>query len=310
MNELIEKVQAKLKSPVAVLLGGNAREREVSLSTGDAVLKALEASGIACIAVDTRADWMSVLAQHGVKHCFIALHGPGGEDGTIQGALEYLGISYTGSGVLASALGMDKLRCKHLWRGIGLPTADYRLLDDRSDFAELLAALGGKVIVKPALEGSSIGMSIAETAEQLSAAYQLAGGQQAVVMAERWIDGPEYTLAILNNRPLPAIELRTEHSFYDYDAKYIANDTQYICPAPLDDSAADELSTLALAAFNSIGCDGWGRVDFMRDKQGRFMLLEVNTVPGMTSHSLVPMAAREEGIDFNALVLHILLDSL
>jgi len=310
MDALVAEIRQKITGPIAVLLGGTTRERDVSLDSGNAVFNALKEAGLPCIAVDTQQDWQAILNDNGVKHSFIALHGVGGEDGTIQGALEYLGITYTGSKLLASALGMDKLRCKHLWRGIALPTADYALLDDSSDFAAILASLGGKVIVKPALEGSSIGMSIATTADALDKAYQFAGGEKAVVMAERWIDGEEYTVAILNGKTLPAIELRTDHSFYDYNAKYIANDTQYICPAPLAQAQADELSALALAAFNSVGCKGWGRVDFMRDQQGRFNLLEVNTVPGMTSHSLVPMAAKAAGLNFNRLVLTILAESL
>ncbi|CAH0993167.1 D-alanine--D-alanine ligase B [Sinobacterium norvegicum] len=310
INQLIAELKQKLTSPVAVLYGGKARERDVSLQSGAAVLQALKNCDIDCIAVDTQEPWVERLNKQGVAHSFIALHGIGGEDGTIQGALETLAISYTGSGVLASALGMDKLRCKHLWRGLQLPTADFSLLDSSSDFKQIMQDLGGKVMVKPALEGSSIGMSIAGSVEELEAAYALAGGEGAIVMAERWIEGREFTVAVLDGAALPAIELKTEHSFYDYDAKYISDDTQYICPAPLSDDERVLLADLAVQAFDSVGCRGWGRVDFMQDHQGRVYLLEVNTVPGMTSHSLVPMAAKQTGLDFESLVLTILLDSL
>lgn len=296
--------RSNLRGPVVVLLGGHSAERDVSLESGGAVLKALQSRGIDAEALDTRDDgWLQRLASY--HHAFIALHGGDGEDGTIQATLQNMGISYTGSGVAASALAMDKIRCKYLWKGMGLPTAAFEVLSADCDWEQVIARLG-KVIVKPATEGSSIGMSIAATAAELEAAYALARPFKSAVLAERWIEGAEYTVAILGERALPAIRLETDHSFYDYEAKYISDDTRYICPCGLSDDEEREMQLLALEAFNSLGCRGWARADFMRDKDGRFYLLEVNTVPGMTSHSLVPMAARASGLEFDALVEEIL----
>lgn len=298
-----------LSGPVAVLSGGNSAEREVSLLSGQAVFAALARQGVAATLVDTADSgwWQRFPGEF--AHAFIALHGPGGEDGTVQGMLETLGVSYTGSGVMASALAMDKLRTKQLWRGIGLATPEFEVLTAHSDFAELIRRWQ-TVMVKPAHEGSSIGMAKAASADALAAAYADAARYDAVVLAERCIRGAEYTVAVLGERALPAIRLETDNVFYDYEAKYVSDDTRYLCPCGLSAERERELATLALAAFDSLGCRGWGRADVMQDGDGTFYLLEVNTVPGMTSHSLVPMAAQAAGLDFDALVLEILRLSL
>jgi D-alanine-D-alanine ligase len=297
--------QQQLRGIVAVLYGGKSAEREVSLDSGAAVFAALRKVGVPAVLVDTQKDgWWNRFGSE-FAHAFIVLHGRGGEDGTVQGLLETLGISYTSSGVMASALAMDKLRTKQLWRGIGLPSPEFELLNEHSDFADLIARWG-TVMVKPAREGSSVGMTKATNAEQLQQAFVLAKQYDTDVLAERCIAGPEFTVAILGERVLPAIRLETDNIFYDYEAKYISNETRYICPCGLSAEKERELSALALAAFNSLGCRGWGRVDVMQDSDGKFYLLEVNTVPGMTSHSLVPMAARAAGIEFEQLVAEIL----
>jgi D-alanine-D-alanine ligase len=291
-------------APVAVLLGGNSAEREVSLLSGATVIDALQALGLEVRAVDPASpDWMTQL--HGASCAFLALHGPGGEDGSMQGALQTLGIPYTGSGVLGSALAMDKLRSKQLWQGIGISTGGFVELSAESDWQRLIEQFG-KVFVKPALEGSSIGMSCASTASALQEAHALASRYGDGVLAEQFIDGPEYTVAILGDTALPSIRLETDNDFYDYEAKYLSDDTRYHCPSDLDPIEEAEIGALALAAFHSLGCRIWGRVDIMRDQQGRFYVLEVNTIPGMTSHSLVPMAARAAGLDIPALVDQIL----
>lgn len=297
-----------LPQPVAVLLGGHAAERAISLQSGQAVCAALTRLGIAHVAIDPAEQPLDqALRASGARLVFIALHGPGGEDGTVQGFLQILGLPYTGSGVMASAIAMDKQRTKQLWLGAGLPTPPFALLTADSNWAAVLAALGGVVMVKPACEGSSIGMSRADSAASLQAAWQLAAGYGEAVMAERWISGPEYTVAILGAQGLPAIRVEvSEAVFYDFEAKYHSNQTRYRIPSGL--SAADEavLQALAQSAYRALGCSGWGRVDVLRDDAGAFWLLEVNTVPGMTDHSLVPMAARAAGLDFDALVLAIL----
>lgn len=236
----------------------------------------------------------------------IHLHGVGGEDGTIQGALEMMGISYTGSGVLASALAMDKFRTKNLWRGIGLPTANYALLDAEADFERIIEDLKHKAIVKPAHEGSSIGMSVVHTAAELKIAYENAAKFDSAVLAEQWIQGPEYTVAIIGDQVLPAIRLIPDAEFYDFHAKYQSSDTQYLCPCGLNESEEKQLQQLALDAYHSLNCEGWARVDIMRDEMHGFQLLEINTSPGMTDHSLVPMAAAQVGIEFPQLVEKIL----
>ena len=295
---------------VGLLYGGTSSEREVSLMSGEAVLKALLGLGVDVVAIDVTDDLLQILPSHNLDRVFIALHGPGGEDGTLQGALEYLGMPYTGSGVLASALAMDKLRCKQMWQGMGLPTADFAVLHEQSDWSEIMQRLGGKAMVKPACEGSSIGMSRAETPQQLQQAWAEAARFAATVIAEPLMEGEEYTVAILGDQALPSIRIKSCDVFYDYQAKYFSDETQYFCPAGLSDEREAELRELSMQAFKSVGCAGWGRIDVMVDDQGRFQLLEVNTVPGMTSHSLVPMAAKAVGLDFEALVQAILEESL
>ncbi len=294
---------------VAVLYGGWSAEREVSLKSGRAVLEALQARGVDAHGIDAGRDVVEQLKAGAFERAFIVMHGRGGEDGVIQGALELLGLPYTGSKVLASALGMDKLRTKQLWLGAGLPTPAFRVLESMADAEAAARELALPLMVKPALEGSSIGMSKVRTAADLPAAFAKAAGF-GPVLAEQFIEGGEYTVAILGDRALPPIRLETSHDFYDFDAKYIANDTRYHCPCGLPPEAEVELKSLALAAFRTIGASGWGRVDVMRDGAGRFWLLEINTVPGMTDHSLVPMAARADGMDFGDLVLAILATTL
>jgi len=308
MTNVID-LQDQLQTSVAVLLGGHSAERDISLQSGQAILAALQAQNIPVEAIDSRdTDWLERIANHH-RHVFIALHGGDGEDGTLQGELEDLGVSYTGSGVTASAWAMDKVRCKYLWQDMGLPTPPFAEINDESDLVKVIQQFG-RVIVKPSSEGSSIGMTIASTAEELSAAYMAAREYGDSVMVEQWVQGAEFTVAILGEQTLPAIRLETDHGFYDYDAKYIAEDTRYICPCGLNEKLEQQLQQLALAAFTSIGCTGWGRVDVMQDEQGNFQLLEVNTVPGMTSHSLVPMAAKAAGLSFQQLVAEILSLSL
>ncbi|MEW6691419.1 MAG: D-alanine--D-alanine ligase [Pseudomonadota bacterium] len=294
---------------VAVLYGGWSAEREVSLKSGRAVLEALVERGVDAHGIDAGRDVVEQLKAGAFERAFIVMHGRGGEDGVIQGALELLGLPYTGSKVLASALGMDKLRTKQLWLGAGLPTPAFRVLESMADAEAAARELALPLMVKPALEGSSIGMSKVRTAADLPAAFAKAAGF-GPVLAEQFIEGGEYTVAILGDRALPPIRLETSHDFYDFDAKYIANDTRYHCPCGLPPEAEAELKSLALAAFRTIGASGWGRVDVMRDGAGRFWLLEINTVPGMTDHSLVPMAARADGMDFGDLVLAILATTL
>ena len=291
---------------VGLLYGGVSSEREISLMSGAAVHQALLNLGIDVVAIDAGLDLLQQLPRHNLDHVFIALHGPGGEDGRLQGALEYLDLPYTGSGVLASALAMDKLRCKQLWQGIGLPTADFAILEQQSDWATTLHQLGGKAMVKPACEGSSIGMSRAESPAQLQSAWAEAAKYATTVIAESLMEGEEYTVAILAEQVLPSVRIQSNDVFYDYQAKYFSDKTQYFCPAGLSDAREQELRILAMQAFKAVGCSGWGRVDVMVDADNKFQLLEVNTVPGMTSHSLVPMAAKTAGLDFDQLVLAIL----
>lgn len=295
---------------VAVLLGGNSAEREVSLNSGQAVLEALLAQGITAEAFDPSTRSITELTQY--DRAFIVLHGRGGEDGQIQGLLEWLNIPYTGSGVLASALGMDKAKTKQLWQGCGLPTAPYRLLDHQTNFADVVAELGLPLIIKPVHEGSSIGMSKVERFEQLQPAYEQAAVHDAVVMAERWITGREFTVVLLNGQALPVIRLQppADVAFYDYEAKYQRNDTEYGIPSGLSPEQEQHLQALALQAFTAVTATGWGRIDAMQDEQGNFWLLEVNTVPGMTDHSLVPMAARAVGYSFGQLCRMILEQTL
>jgi D-alanine-D-alanine ligase len=297
---------AALFGKVAVLMGGWSAEREISLQSGNAVLQALLNKGVNAHGVDVDRRIMQQLQAEDFARVFIALHGRGGEDGVMQGALELLGLPYTGSGVLGSALAMDKLRTKQLWQGAGLPTPGYRKLQADTDFDAVVEELGLPLIVKPVREGSSIGMSKVQQSGQLCQAWETAAALDDVVIAERWIQGTEYTAAILGNECLPLIRLETPHEFYDFDAKYRADSTRYLCPCGLDDKAEHQLRQLALQAFQVTGASGWGRVDMLTDEQGQAWLIEVNTVPGMTDHSLVPMAARAAGIDFDELVWRIL----
>ncbi|WP_260294937.1 D-alanine--D-alanine ligase [Sedimenticola hydrogenitrophicus] len=290
---------------VAVLMGGLSAEREVSLQGGQAVLEALVRRGVNAQGVDAGRDVLSLLQQEHYDRVFIMLHGRGGEDGVIQGALESIGMPYTGSGVAGSALGMDKYRCKLLWKGLGLPTADFVMLEQAADLARA-EVLGFPLMIKPSHEGSSIGMAKVESRQQLEQAWRQAAGYDVEVMAERWISGAEYTASILDDQVLPLIRIETPHTFYDYEAKYQADSTAYHCPCGLPAEHEAELRRLADKAFRAVGAKGWGRVDLMLDAVGNPLLLEVNTVPGMTSHSLVPMAARVEGIDFDELVWRIL----
>jgi D-alanine-D-alanine ligase len=291
---------------VAVLLGGDSSEREISLLSGNAVLAGLVRRGVDAHAFDPKARALSQLIDARFDRVWIALHGPGGEDGTLQGALEFLGVPYTGSGVMGSAIGMDKLATKRLAQSIGVATADFVVLRGVEDFDAALERLGLPMIVKPATQGSSVGMSKVECAADLAAAYAAATALESSVFAEPWIRGGEYTVAILKDRALPSIRIETPRTFYDYEAKYLRTDTRYLCPSGLSAMAEEHLANLALAAFGAVGASGWGRADFMMDETGRPLLLEVNTVPGMTDHSLVPMAARALGIDFDELVWQVL----
>lgn len=291
---------------VAVLMGGKSAERTVSLKSGGMVLSALRSAGIDAHAFDPSERGLSELISERFSRAFIALHGRFGEDGTVQGALEYLGLPYTGSGVLASALAMDKMRTKQLWQANGLPTPPFEVLDSRTDFRAAAARLGLPIMVKPANEGSSIGMSKVREAGGLEEAFALAVNYDRVVIAERFIEGTELTGGILGRTPLPLIRLETTRDFYDYDAKYVRDDTKYIVPCGLAKEKEKDVQQLCLKAFDVLGCQGWGRTDVMMDKAGNPYLLEVNTSPGMTDHSLVPMAARAVGISYQDLCVKIL----
>ncbi|NUU66125.1 D-alanine--D-alanine ligase [Enterobacteriaceae bacterium BIT-l23] len=295
---------------VAVLLGGSSAEREVSLQSGSAVLAGLREAGIDAYAVDPRDIPVTSLKEEGYDRVFIALHGRGGEDGTLQGMLDLMGMPYTGSGVMASAITMDKQRTKLLWQGAGLPVAPSVTLNAHDGFTASLAiqvaALGMPVIIKPSREGSSVGMSKVTTADELADALELAFKYDDEVLVEKWLSGPEYTVAVLGEETLPSIRIQPAGIFYDYEAKYLSDDTRYFCPAGLSDEREAELQDLAIRAWQVLGCSGWGRVDVMEDSDGSFRLLEVNTAPGMTSHSLVPMAARQAGMSFPQLVARIL----
>lgn len=295
---------------VAVLFGGSSAERAVSLKSGAAVLAALQAAGVDAYGIDAGAQLAEQLLNERPDRVFIALHGRGGEDGSLQGLLESLRIPYTGSGVMASAIGMDKLRTKQIWQSLGLPTPAYAMLRDGEQCAEIVERLGTPLIIKPLHEGSSIGMAKADSLQQLQDAWQGAQSYDSEALVEQWIQGAEFTVAVLDGQALPPIRLRTPHTFYDYEAKYQANDTQYLCPCGLPPEQEAQLKALSLRAFEAVGCKGWGRVDVMQDEQGNFYLLEVNTVPGMTDHSLVPMAAKATGLSFGDLVLAILAGTL
>ncbi|MFP5408805.1 MAG: D-alanine--D-alanine ligase [Gammaproteobacteria bacterium] len=297
---------------VAVMLGGTSAERPVSLNSGNAVLAALMRQGVDAHAFDPANRNLGDLISGEFDRVFIALHGRYGEDGCMQGALELLNLPYTGSGVMASAIGMDKWRTKLLWRAAGLPTADWDILVAGSDFAAIEKRLGLPIFVKPAREGSSIGMSKVTEPGTLKAAFETAVEHDALVLAEKFIDGAEFTVGILGNTALPLIRLQPakEKDFYDFEAKYLRDDTQYHCPAGLADAQEMALRQLALDAFRLVEGRGWGRVDLMLDSLGNPYLLEVNTSPGMTDHSLVPMAARVAGLSFDQLCIAILEQTL
>ncbi len=292
---------------VAVLMGGKSAEREISLMSGDGVLKALRAKGIDAHAFDPAQRDLFELKREGYARCFIALHGRGGEDGTIQGALEMLGLPYTGSGVLGSAIGMDKWRTKMVWIANGLPTPRYRILNASDDWQSVARDLGLPLIVKPANEGSTLGLTKVAAATQLPAAYELAAKKyHDLALAEQFIDGPEYTASVLGDTALPLIRIEAPQGNYDYQNKYFTDDTKYHCPCGLPSKKEEELKALALQAFRVAGCSGWGRIDLMLDSKHKPWLLEVNTSPGMTGHSLVPMAARAVGMSYEDLCLRIL----
>jgi len=291
---------------VAVLMGGLSAEREISLRSGASVLAALRRQEIDAHGVDVGHDIVSVLLEGQFDCAFIALHGRRGEDGVIQGVLETLNIPYTGSGVLGSALSMDKVRSKQVWQAVDLPTPAFAVLNDDSDWSAVVNVLGLPLAVKPVHEGSSLGAARVEHLEHLEPAWRDAVEFDAAVMVEPWVIGEEYTVGILGDEALPVIRLETSREFYDYEAKYNADDTRYHCPSGLPIAAEQQLQALALKAFTALGASGWGRIDFMLDKDGESWLLENNTVPGLTDHSLVPMAAQAAGIGFDELVLRIL----
>ncbi len=306
---------------VAVMMGGSAAEREVSLRSGAAVYEALKSKGVDARVIDVTGSPIEALAGQKIDRVFNIIHGRGGEDGVLQGVLEVLGIPYTGSGVMASALTMDKLRTKLCWQGYGLVTPKWCLLEDEAtapahaprlrpageaDLDACIAKLGFPVIVKPAQEGSSIGMSKATNRDELQQALALAAQYHCDVYAEAWVVGKEYTVAVLDNEALPVIRLETPNAFYDYEAKYQATTTQYHCPCGLSQEQEQSLRELAITACKVVGVKGWGRVDVFIDDLGQYQLIEVNTVPGMTDHSLVPMAARQAGLNFEELVWRIL----
>ncbi|GAA0814974.1 D-alanine--D-alanine ligase [Colwellia asteriadis] len=307
-SQQLDKIK---QEKVAVLYGGNSAERDVSLNSGIAVAKGLTAAGFNVELIDTKLLPLSELSTKEIDRVFIALHGRGGEDGCLQGALEYLNIPYTGSKVLGSALSMDKVRSKQIFKANDLPTAPFTVVN-KEDFADLplaqiLTDLGGRIMVKPANEGSSIGMAQAKTVEQLNNALIEAFSFDQQVLLEAWIEGPEYTVAILGNQALPSIHMETPREFYDYEAKYQSTTTQYHCPSGLSADDEAEIQRLALQAFKATNAQGWGRVDVMRNSDGIWQLLEVNTVPGMTETSLVPKSAKVHGLSFSELVTQILL---
>ena len=294
---------------VAVLMGGDSAEREISLLSGSAVLDSLLRSKVDATAIDFKSkDVFADLLGSDFDRVLIMLHGRKGEDGKVQGALELMNIPYTGSGVLASALAMDKVRCKRLWQNLGLNTPAFTSSSSSSEWSSIINDLG-PVFVKPVKEGSSIGISKASNASELEKAFALALKYDNAVIAETFIDGPEYTVAILGDSVLPVVGMKAKNDFYDYDAKYFSDATSYFCPCDLSADEEKVLGELARNAYEAVGCYGWGRVDVMRDNEGDFWLLEVNTVPGMTDHSLVPMAAKQAGIGFDELVLEILASS-
>jgi D-alanine-D-alanine ligase len=296
---------------VAVLLGGDSTEREISLISGNAVLEGLKRRGVDAHAFDPLQTPVQDLVSGGFDRAWNILHGPGGEDGLIQGALEWLGVPYTGSGVLASALTMDKLKTKRVVAGAGLTAPQYVVLEGPEDLSRAVKQLGLPLMIKPASQGSSVGITKVKSADAMSEAYAQARAVDPIIFAERFIAGPEYTVSVVQDQALPSIRIQPATEFYDYQAKYFRDDTQYQCPSGLGAVAEGVLRDAALATFRVTDCFGWGRVDFMRDEaSGKFYFIEINTTPGMTSHSLVPMAARQAGMDFEELVWRVLETSL
>lgn len=295
---------------VAVLMGGWAGEREVSLTSGKAVLQGLLDAGVDAVGVDVDRNIAAVISEGGFDRAFNIVHGPGGEDGVLQGVLESLQLPYTGSAVLASAMSMNKLVTKRLWSSAGVATPEFEVLAADSDFAAVAERLGLPLMIKPACEGSSLGMSRVTEVSGLQTAYALAAATGDQVFAERWVQGREFTIGILKGEALPVIELRTNHEFYDFDAKYLADDTQYLYPVDLAEQEQREMSQTAEQAFHLLGAEGWGRVDVMRDESGKSWFIELNSVPGMTNHSLVPMAAQARGMCFSELVCEVLSTTL
>lgn len=291
---------------VALLLGGRSAEREISLNSGKAVLAALQSSGVDAHPFDPAEQPMEALLQQKFDRAYIALHGRYGEDGTVQGALELMGLPYTGSGVMASALAMDKWRTKLVWQAAGITTPNYMILNADTNFSEVVKTLGLPLIIKPSHEGSTIGLSKVISEKDLPEAYQLAAKYDPLVLAEAFVDGVELTAAILGDTPLPLVRIEVAGDLYDYQAKYLSDDTQYFCPSGLPDEETKAIQAQALHAHRVLGCKDWGRVDLILDKSGIAYFLEANTSPGMTSHSLVPMAASEAGISFKDLVMQIL----
>ena len=291
---------------VAVVMGGSSAEREVSLMSGNGVLAALQSKGVDAHKFDPSEKPLSALQTEGFARVFNILHGPFGEDGTLQGALESMAIPYTGCGVMASAICMDKWRTKLLWKGAGLPIPDFELLNDDSDFDAIEARLGLPIFVKPSTEGSSIGVTKVKEHGGLKAAYEEARQYDEIVIAEQFIGGGEYTCAIIDGKAYPTIKIEPATEYYDYQAKYFRDDTVYRCPSGLAANVEQRARELALQAFRVLGCRGWARIDFLMDEQGGIYLLEANTNPGMTSHSLVPMAARAEGLSYEDLCVQVL----
>jgi len=303
-------VTAQRFGKVALLMGGTSAEREISLKSGAAVQAAMQKLGINVVAIDAAENLIDQLRDGGFDRVFNMLHGRMGEDGVVQALLEFIGLPYTGSGVQASAIAMDKLKTKQVWQSLGLPTPAYAVISNEDQLDDIINDLGLPLIIKPVHEGSSIGMSKVDRAEDLPAAWQHAAKYDSTVIAEQWITGEEYTAAILDRETLPLIRLQPGNEFYDFHAKYVSDTTVYHCPCGLDQQEEQAIQALALTAFDGIGATGWGRVDFMRDEEGKAWLIELNTLPGMTDHSLVPMAAAAAGLSFEQLVERILESTL
>lgn len=308
--QVTNAVRAQL-GRVAVVMGGDSAEREVSLNSGTEVLNALCSAGVDAFGLDYRGNIQQLTQGESFDRVFLALHGRGGEDGVIQGVLDSISIPYTGSGVMGSAIAMDKMRSKYIWQGMSLPTPKFGYVEEfRPELiSQLVSLMGFPLAVKPSREGSSIGVYKVHNQTQLEAAVEAALELDQQVLLEQWIEGDEFTVGMLAGQPLPVIGLKTDNTFYDYEAKYESDDTRYLLPSGLSKEEEKSIANLAERAFTALGCTGWGRVDLMRDSQGRFWLLEVNTIPGMTNHSLVPMAARAKGMCMSELVVNILMQT-